>query len=140
MSNVNTPKLSIVNPMVNDIVWGFIVLNICIATAMYVQAPNKTLIIAGSYTASYIWSAIFLTVSLTQLYGKITNNWALIRYTLITGLSIKVIFTYALIVLGLSVGFKGIIGVTSLWLVITWVQFSTIRNFPKVQTGMGHGK
>lgn len=123
------PSLSDIAPLVNGIVNVFIVLNFVIALAIYSQAPNPGLIIIRSYFMTYVWVAVYALLGLILLYGKISNQWNVIKFGLVIGLFVKAIFTYALIVLGLHVGFKGIIGVTGLWLAMTAIQFHTVRNF-----------
>jgi hypothetical protein len=123
------PSLSAVQPLTSTIVNVFIVLNFIIALAIYFQAPNSSLIIIDSYMMSYFWVVVFILIGLMMLSGKLTNNWIAVKIGLILGLFVKSIFTYGLIVLGLTAGFKGIIGVTGLWLAVTSIQFATVRNF-----------
>lgn len=134
----NQPKLNTIAPLTNGIVNIFIILNFVLALAIYSQAPNKSLIIIGSYAMSYVWVGVFVAIGLALLHGKVTNNWQIMKLGMMAGLFVKAIFTYSLIVLGLNVGFKGIIGVTGLWLAVTGVQFHTVRSF-KIPGGR-HGQ
>lgn len=123
------PKLSTVAPLLNGIILMSIWLNLFLAYSLYAQAPNNRLIVSDSITLSYFWVCVFLGLFLALLIGKLTNNWTMLRNALIVGLFVKAIFTYALIVVGLQYGFDAVVGVTGLWLAITWTQFFAVRTF-----------
>lgn len=129
MSKIDKPNLANIAPLTNTMVILFIWLNFLVGLSIYIKAPNYGLIIINSYLLSYIWAAVFVLLSLLLLIGKLKNSWALIKLILSVGLFVKLIFTYALIVLGFQVGFKNIIGIITLWLGITWVQFFTVKYF-----------
>lgn len=129
LSVESRPKLSTVAPLTSGIINVLMCLNLFLGLTLFMAAPNARMVIVGSYTMSYFWVAVFVSLAGLMAFGKVVNNWQILKMSLIAGLFVQAIFTYALIVLGLSVGFKGIIGITSLWLAITGVQFHTVKNF-----------
>lgn len=128
-NQVIRPKLATVAPLTNTMVNLFIWLNPIISWSILAQAPNKGLVIMDSYFLSYVWSGVFLVLAALLIYGKLTNNWDLIKFALSIGLFTKLVITYSLVVLGVQFGLKSVVGVLGLWLGITWVQFFTVRYF-----------
>ncbi len=125
------PSLKVIAPLTFNNVIMFIWLNFFLALALYSQSPNPSLVIVGSASRSYMWSGVFVILGLGHLYGLLANNWRVIRTFLAAGLFVKLIFTYALLVLGFEYGFRNVIGTLSIWAAVTWVQYFTLRYFDK---------
>lgn len=111
--------------MVNLFIW----LNPIIGWSLIQTAPNTGLVVMDSYFLSYIWSGVFFGLMVLLIYGKLINNWRLLKLALSLGLFTELIITYSLIVIGIRYGYKSVTGVLALWLGITWVQFFTVKYF-----------
>lgn len=128
-NKITKPKLVVIAPLTNSMVNLFIWLNALIAVSILGQAPNPGLIIINSYFMSYVWAGVFMALSLFLVVGKLTNNWGLIKHGLVAGLFTKLIFTYALVVVGFQYGWISVVGILALWVAIVWVQFFTVMYF-----------
>lgn len=124
---IDRPKLKDVSPFLHAVIIMFIWLNPLVAWSLIAQAPNAGLVVVGSYFLTYLWAALFCSLSVVLLYGLIRNNWDLTQKALIVGLFAKSFFTYSLIVLAFHVGINQIIGVLGIWIALTWVQFFAVR-------------
>lgn len=105
--------------------------NLGTALALYLQIPNRTLVVVSGVFDSYFWIGVFAFIGLGQIAGLLADNWRLLKIMLALGLFSQSMFSYALFVLGLHVGFRSVWGVFLLWSAVGWVKFNTLRLFPK---------
>lgn len=131
------PNLREIAPLTFMNIILFIWLNLFIAYSIYHGRPNPTLVLVSGIFNSYFWVVIFVSLSLGHAYGLLKNDWRWLRRFLAIGLFAKALITYSLLVLGHRTGYGNIIGVTALWVGITWVQFFTLKYFNK--TGIING-
>lgn len=122
------PKLSLVAPLTHKIIIGFIFFNVWIAYAIHRQEASQLLIVRGVFNKD-VWAVIFISVSIWLAIALYLNEWNLIRWAMGLELFIKVLWTYALIMLGFKSGFYQLTAILALWGFSAWVQAVTILYF-----------
>lgn len=116
------PRLIQVSPLRHFEVLGMAVFNFLIGYSLYIQHDNFSLPIYNHYFNSSFYGVVFGLVGVLLLFGLMTNRWSMMRGALLMGLFLKSLFAYSLIAIGLKIGWKSIVGVTSIWLLIMWIQ------------------
>ena len=81
---------------------------------------SASLIIVNEFTSYAFWGVLFITLGVLKLYSLYSNNWWLSRKTLIFGVSIKAMWSVALIFrIFIS---PGTVFITLCWLCIAALQ------------------
>lgn len=118
------PSLRMVTPMSYYFVLIMAIFNIVLGfTLMYGIDKSRlsaSLIIVNEFTSYTFWGIVFIALGLLKIYSLVTNNWWLSRKTLIFGVSIKAMWSVALI-------FRIFISPGSLFLTLCWLCIATLQ-------------
>lgn len=126
------PRLSLVAPLTNSIVWGYVFFNLLIAFALYTQKDSRTLVIYSDLVTPVVWAVVFVLLALMMFYGEVRNNWSIIRKSFIIALAVKAIFAYALLYLAYKTSFTASVGTLSLWGLAAFTQAAVLIYFPHI--------
>lgn len=114
------------NPWVHHTLEGFGVFNLLIGTTLYFYYPKNALTVVSSSIPQPLWASVFLTSGVLIFYGLWKMNLEFLRYMLIFGLFLKIMWEIGLIV-RLSNG-GGIIS-AELWGMIAYLQLLAVIYF-----------
>jgi hypothetical protein len=120
------PTLRQVSPLSHWVVLIMGVFNIVLGlTLLFNIDKNRlsaSLIIVNNILTYEFWGIVFISIGLIKLYALISNNWNLSRKTLILGVSVKAMWSVALIFrIFIS---PGTLFITSTWLCIAALQMA----------------
>jgi len=118
------PTLKQVSPMSHWFVTIMGVFNILLGfTLMFGIDKNRlsaSLIIVNEFSSYTFWGIVFILIGIVKLYALFSNNWWLSRKSLILGVSIKAMWSVALIFrIFIS---PGTVFITLCWLCIAALQ------------------
>ncbi len=126
------PRLSVVAPLTNSIVWGYVFFNLLIAYALWVQQGSRALTVYNDITTPIVWAGVFAVISVMLLYGEVRNDWKIIRKSFVIALCVKAIFAYALLYLAYKTGFTASMGTLALWGLAAFTQAAALIHFPHI--------
>lgn len=129
------PKLKIIAPLTNWVIIAYIILNMFVAMSLATtMQPIRNPIVFGG-VGRYAWAVIFAFLGFHLLYGKLTNNWEMIKRNFIVGLITKTLWMYALLYLTYIYGWRQYLGILGLWLAVMLIQYgAVVVSIPKVNT------
>lgn len=122
------PTLRQVSPLSFAVITIMAIFNLLLGTLLMFAIDNNQsrlsapLIIVNDLLTYQFWGAVFIVIGIVKLFALKTNNWKLSRQSLLLGVSIKAMWSIALIFrIFLS---PGSIFLTLLWLTIAALQMA----------------
>lgn len=122
------PNLIDAAPLTFWLCVGYAIFNLILGEVIY-QIPDTSHLAVYNLLSQHIIGVAFGALGLSLLISLATNSWRSVRISLGFGLFIKALYAYSLIELGITVGFKHIDGVLTIWMMLVWVQFFMIVYF-----------
>jgi hypothetical protein len=123
------PRLKTIAPWTAAIVIGFAVTNMILGIGLWTYvnvSPQATFPVISGLITYKVWGVIFFALGAFKLTAYIRNDWAKIKFSLLTGLLIKSIWLYALFIRFLT---GGSIILLVIWLFFAYVQIVTYIYF-----------
>jgi hypothetical protein len=126
--NEARPRLSVVSPLVNAIIWGFVFTNLLLGIGLIISSGTTTsrLPVVTDFFSLKFYGIVFLTLGLAMFYGQAKNDWHLLKATLVVGVLLKSIWLYALAYLVFN---GGSITLLAMWAFFTFIQAATYVYF-----------
>lgn len=114
------------NPWIHHTLVGFGVFNLLIGTTLLFWYPKVPLSIVSSIIPQSLWASVFILSGLTMLYGLYTHNLRLLRYLMVFGLFLKLMWEIGLL---FRLGSSGGILSVELWGMIAYLQLLGVIYF-----------
>lgn len=119
------PTLFTVAPLTASICWIFAAVNTIVGLALlYLYEPTQPILVVNSVFTFDVWGYIFLLLAVFGVFAIVTNDWELIKKTLLAGLLVKCIWLIALIGRSL-VHPRTTVLLTAIWVLFALVQAVT---------------
>ena len=123
-----TPQLKHVSPFTYFICWGYVFTNILIGLGLIITnlTTSPYVIVRGPFTYKF-WGGCFIFLAILGAIALLANKWRFIRGVLVSGLILKSLWLYALMI-AYSVSELTILGMFGF---LAYIQFLTVVFFPK---------
>lgn len=121
------------NPWIHHTLLGFGIFNLGIGITLFFYYPRIPFTVISSTIPQPLWAIIFLVSGLVMFWGLLTHHYKLLRWLMVFGLFVKLMWEMGLI-FRLSEG--GAIFAVELWGMIAYMQLLGVIYFnPEVPHG-----
>lgn len=114
------------NPWIHHTLLGFAVFNVGIGLTLFFWYPRIPLTVVSPTIPQSAWGIVFLISGLVMLFGLFRNSLRLLRFMMILGLFVKIMWEIGLL---FRIREGGALFLVELWAMIAYLQFLGVIYF-----------